>query len=111
MSGSNLYDPYSGYGPCGRHNREYTRHELALLLSHCGFEPEVMFSADVGPNRADAFCDPRSLVPGLTELAARPNDLGQYLFVRWRKARERDPRLPHWLYRSYPAEQLEPTPL
>ena len=28
IEGRNIYDPYSAYGPYGRHNREYTRHEL-----------------------------------------------------------------------------------
>lgn len=43
IEGRNIYDPYSGYGPHGRHNREYTRHEL----EHCGFEVEQFFTANV----------------------------------------------------------------
>ena len=31
ISGANIYDPYSGYGPYGRHNREYNRHELSSV--------------------------------------------------------------------------------
>ncbi|MEJ7745178.1 MAG: methyltransferase domain-containing protein [Luteimonas sp.] len=104
--GRNIYDPYSGYGPYGRHNREYTRHELHLLMDHCGFVAEISYTANVGPDRpmekmtADVV---RSII------AATPNreyDLGQYLFTRWRKEREPHPKRPDWLYRSYPAEQL-----
>lgn len=47
ISGTNIYDPYSGYGPYGRHNREYNRHELDQLLKFEGFEPTVCFTADV----------------------------------------------------------------
>ncbi len=35
--GRNLYDPYSGYGPYGRHNREYTVGEMRELLTACGY--------------------------------------------------------------------------
>ena len=34
IAGVNIYDPYSGYGPYGRHNREYNKHELFLFLFH-----------------------------------------------------------------------------
>ncbi len=32
ISDSNSYDQYIVYGPYGRHNREYNRHELQYLL-------------------------------------------------------------------------------
>ena len=50
VAGENIYDPYSGYGPYGRHNREYNKHELAQLLQYCGFDIEQLFSADVHKN-------------------------------------------------------------
>lgn len=111
VSGTNLYDPYSGYGPYGRHNREYTRHELWRLLTHCGFEPEVMFTADVIPNVTASYRDARLLVPILTADPGRVYDLGQYHFMRWRKAGPPDQRKPQWLYRSYPGDQLDPAAL
>lgn len=105
IEGRNLYDPYSGYGPHGRHNREYTRHELHTLMRHAGFECEVDFTSDVHGN-----------IPGHTESGlidaalgatrGRENDLGQYLFSRWKKTGRSEVRLPAWLYRSYPSEQL-----
>src|SRR3989440_9270321 len=55
IAGENIYDPYSGYGPYGRHNREYNRDELAKLLVFAGFEIEVLFSADVHESLAAHF--------------------------------------------------------
>ena len=49
VNGANIYDPYSGFGPYGRHNREYTRHELRRLLEFVGFEVESSFTADGQP--------------------------------------------------------------
>ena len=46
VEGDNLYDPYSGYGPYGRHNREYTLHELEMLLGFAGFDVERHMTAD-----------------------------------------------------------------
>jgi hypothetical protein len=53
--------PYSGYGPYGRHNHEYTQAELPSLLERCGFVPEIAYTADVHTNRATEFCGLRRL--------------------------------------------------
>lgn len=50
IDGNNIYDQYSGYGPYGRHNREYTISELEILLNHVGFEVLEIFSEDVHSN-------------------------------------------------------------
>lgn len=99
LAGANLYDPYSGYGAYGRHNREYTRQELTRLMTWCGFSEEVVFTADVHPNRAPEFFDLAKLSPLVQFRAA---DLGQYLFSRWRKTGPSPTKKPGWLYRSYP---------
>jgi SAM-dependent methyltransferase len=104
IAGVNIYDPYSGYGAYGRHNREYNRHELTLLLDYCGFDIEIAFSADVHENVADQ-CVPVAKIAPL--LKHREHDLGQYLFVRAINARPAKTRRPGWLYRSYPAGELE----
>ena len=106
MAGANLYDPYSGYGPYGRHNREYTRHELWHLLRHLGFEPEIMFTADVTENRAGNYSTLEQCEPLLSN---RLPDLGQYHFTRSRKAQAPNVLRPAWLYRSLPKEQMDPT--
>lgn len=106
VEGRNLYDPFSKYGPYGRHNREYTRDELHRLLAHGGFEVEASYTANVHPDYPAANVDWPALAAAISRVAHREHDLGQYLFTRWRKAAEPSPRRPAWLYRSYPAEQL-----
>jgi SAM-dependent methyltransferase len=104
ISGENIYDPYSAYGTYGRHNREYNKHELQILLKYCGFDVETMFSADVHNNRAAEFCRLHSLVP---LLRFRELDLGQYIFVRCYRRHAPAAKRPAWLYRSYPEGDLE----
>ncbi len=99
IKGMNIYDPYSGYGPYGRHNREYNKHELALLLEHLGFEIEVMFSSDVHFNEAASIMDYKELLPLVEH---RKFDLGQYIFIRAKNVKEAKECKPNWLYRSYP---------
>jgi len=103
--GKNIYDPYSAYGPYGRHNREYTLRELRALLVHAGFTIDVLFSADVHANRTVALLQ-KLRISSLFALG-RPHDLGQYLFVRATRTQAPAPeRKPAFLYRSYPADQL-----
>lgn len=105
--GRNLYDPYSGYGPHGRHNREYTRHELHMLMRHAGFVCDLDFSSDVHPN-VPSGVDAAKVLLALGDIPHRDHDLGQYLFSRWRKTNASgNPALPSWLYRSYPAHRFE----
>jgi SAM-dependent methyltransferase len=104
ISGTNIYDPYSGYGPYGRHNREYNRHELDQLLKFEGFEPTQCFTADVHANNAQAFCS----VDKIADLLKfRENDLGQYIFIKAISLpTEQKKQRPNWLYRSYPNSEL-----
>jgi SAM-dependent methyltransferase len=104
-AGVNIYDPYSGYGPYGRHNREYNKHELALLLEYCGFELEVLFSADVHENVSSGIFPLDRILP---LVRFREHDLGQYLFSRSCNSKPARSKRPSWLYRSYSAADLEP---
>ena len=104
IAGANIYDPYSGYGPYGRHNREYNRHELVQLLEFCGFAIETSFTADVHENRASAFAQLKKIAP---LVRFRSADLGQYLFSRSRNTVPARQGRPAWLYRSYPADELQ----
>lgn len=105
IAGENLYDPYSGYGPYGRHNREYNRHELVHLLKHEGFEITTCFTADVHVNSA-ASCHSLSALYPL--LKFRENDLGQYIFLKATATGRKPPTArPAWLYRSYPSGELD----
>lgn len=101
LAGANIYDPYSGHGPYGRHNREYTMNELTQLLAAGGFTVETAFSADVHANDAYRYA-------GASELLSAARDhtglLGQYLFVRARRVSAAARHRPAWLYRNWPAE-------
>ncbi len=108
VAGANIYDPYSGYGPYGRHNREYTRHELCRLMAICGFSENLVFTADVHENRAHHFVETSRLA---ALLSSRSADLGQYLFSRWTNNGPAQNLKPSWLYRSYSSCELDPQPL
>lgn len=105
VEGRNLYDPYSGYGPHGRHNREYTRHELHMLMRHAGFECETDFTSDVHGS-IGASIDLEVVDRALKATTHREHDLGQYLFSRWRRGTKTSAMLPNWLYRSYPSDRF-----
>jgi len=104
--GRNVYDPYSGYGPYGRHNREYTRYEIHRLLASCGFEVEISYTANVHPDIPATSIDLGALEAAVGSIRNREHDLGQYLFSRWRKVGECGAKRPAWLYRSYPPHEL-----
>ncbi len=102
LAGINFYDPYSGYGAHGRHNREYTVQELRDLLAHVGFTVDEIFTSDVYNNRANQFM----AVGRYKSLLAERDHLGQYIFVKARKTHEGNALKPAWLYRNYPAAEL-----
>lgn len=105
LEGRNLYDPYSAYGPYGRHNREYTRDELHRLMTFCGFEVEISYTANVHPDIPAGVVDAQAVAVVLGSVKHREHDLGQYLFTRWRKSGECGSKKPGWLYRSYPEQE------
>lgn len=47
----NIFDPYSGYGIYGRHNREFTIDEVTQLLCGCGFRVERAEIRDTFPHQ------------------------------------------------------------
>jgi SAM-dependent methyltransferase len=101
VAGENIYDPYSGYGPYGRHNREYTLHELVHLLRFAGFTVETSFTADAHPEPFEHRFAYADVAP---TLAFRRHDLGQYLFVAARATHAPGEGLPSFLYRSWPPD-------
>jgi SAM-dependent methyltransferase len=98
-AGVNIYDPYSGYGPYGRHNREYNRLELTRLLDFAGFDVELSFTADGHPSTAHFDQRYKDVLP---LVRFREHDLGHYLFIRARLTRQPREGLPAFLYRSWP---------
>lgn len=103
LDGKTICDPYSGYGPYGRHNREYTQHELHRLITYVGFEVEEIFTSDVHPYNYWGRVDP-DVLKGI--MSQRSGDLGQYIFMRARKSRAEGQKLPTWLYRSFPVDRM-----
>jgi SAM-dependent methyltransferase len=102
-AGANIYDPYSGYGPYGRHNREFIRHELIQLLEFTGFSPTSHFTADVHSHATANFIDPARLA-GLVE--HRLPDLGQYIFCAATKTHSPRDGRPSELFRSMSGQDL-----
>lgn len=99
IAGENVYDPYSGHGPYGRHNREYTQEDLFSLLTGNGFTVRTIFTADVHPVPVSSV-SLRTLAPLLKD---RQTDLGQYIFCRCsvsHASKEAAPLRPDWLYRN-----------
>jgi SAM-dependent methyltransferase len=105
VNGANIYDPYSGFGPYGRHNREYNRHELHRLLDFAGFDVEYSLTADGHPTDHTRWPRFYAVAP-LVEF--RSEDLGHYLFVRAHAAQAPRPKLPSFLYRSLPEGEIVP---
>ena len=101
--GENIYDPYSGYGPYGRHNREYNRHEIVKLLEFEGFVVETHFTADVHTNTAANYL-PLEKLEELVDF--RKNCLGQYIFISAKNKAGLQTKRPNWLYRSYNPNEL-----
>jgi glycosyltransferase involved in cell wall biosynthesis/SAM-dependent methyltransferase len=100
IAGENIYDPYSGYGPYGRHNREYTPQDLFRLLTANGFHVGTIFTADVNPGHTSSRVSLPSIAPLVRH---RQPDLGQYIFCQSNVTRDskRQPVVrPGWLYRS-----------
>ncbi|MGI8919168.1 MAG: glycosyltransferase, partial [Pyrinomonadaceae bacterium] len=98
IAGENIYDPYSGYGPYGRHNREYTQQDLFSLLTLNGFRPNILFTADVNDRDNSS-----GSVDQIAALRNRRPELGQYIFCRSTlntDAKQTPPVRPDWLYRS-----------
>jgi SAM-dependent methyltransferase len=103
VAGHSIYDPYSGHGPYGRHNREFNRHELVNLLAFAGFRVVDSFTSDVH----DGGIEYHGRSPWMARLLRfRHEDLGQYLFVKGSKESAPMNGLPAELFRSTPHEAL-----
>jgi SAM-dependent methyltransferase len=105
LHGVNLYDPYSGYGPYGRHNREYTRHELWRLLEFAGFEVEDCITADGNYTDSSTW---GLYEQGYPLVEFRNADLGHYLFIRARATGVPQDGFPSFLYRSRKEDDIVP---
>lgn len=103
IEGRSIYDPYSGFGPYGRHNREYSLDELKHLIRFSGFEVVNAFTANGHPEDYAALEQRQG---ALRLVKHRLDNLGHYLFVVGRKNRTPQPGLPSSLFRSHPSEMM-----
>lgn len=107
LDGVTPFDQYSGFGPYGRHNKEYTTDELRQVLLANGFKVETHFTADVHRDYANTYRGMATLRPLVVE---RASDLGQYQFCVARvsaEAKHLRPVRPDWLYRSKHAAKYD----
>lgn len=107
LQGAGIYDPYSGFGPYGRHNREYTPHEAYRLLAFAGFDLDQVFTADsVAWDRQSCA----ELAASVEEMmgAQRLLDLGQYIFIVARPGEDPKTGYPDMFFRSMPEGTIVP---
>jgi SAM-dependent methyltransferase len=103
VRGHNLYDFYSGYGPYGRHNREFTPGELSDLVAGCGFTIAEMEVCDT-PERPESKKD-RLYRRMLSLLFGVPHEelrayRGSQILITARPGGEARDYLPDGLYKS-----------
>jgi SAM-dependent methyltransferase len=106
LLGANIYDPYSKHGIYGRHNREYSRHELFLLLKHCGFEFEDAFTSDCNQPKGLDQKYLKKIKKLLKSEGNRLYDMGQHIFIRAKSTGKAEVKKPSWLYNDYPSGQV-----
>lgn len=100
--GWGIGDQYSGYGPYGRHNREYSLNEIQGLLESQGFDIERLDA------RATLPAPTGKVLEQLLPLLGPPHLYQDNIFCLARRADRAASRLPHWLYRSYDAGLIDP---
>lgn len=107
VEGRNLYDPYSGFGPYGRHNREFTPHEVYRLLDFAGFSTSQIFTEDSRPWDRGPFA---AIESALADVLAGPRsfDLGQYIFAVAEATHDPRHGWPETFFRSREAGDLVP---
>ena len=93
--GRNVYDHYHGNGIYGRHNREYTPREVALLLNACGFAVEQLLVRDVYDHAQEAGSCQTADAWGR---AVRPEDRGDTIFAVARASGEARMAFPDELF-------------
>jgi len=104
LRGRSTGEPYSGYGPTDRHNREYTRAEVEALLRAANF------ACDVRAFNIDGYRPDDRLGRALRAAAALPGEHAErrrdHLFALGRKAGPPVLAHPSWLYRAIDPERM-----
>ena len=104
LRGQSIGESYSGYGPTDRHNREYTRAELAALLRATNFAGEVR-AHNIG-----GYAPSDRLGRLLRAVAALPGEHFErrrdHLFAVARKSGPPLLAHPEWLFRAIHPERM-----
>ena len=100
-TGRNPCDQYSGYGPYGRHNREYTLSELEQLLAGIGFQIQRLEA------RSIHLSIRRSWIYFVVRLLRSAHLNEEHLFCLAYRGDTANHERPAWLYRSLPAESTD----
>jgi SAM-dependent methyltransferase len=101
--GLHVADPFSGYGPYGRHNREYTPAELRTLLESCGFAIDALDVIDLEPREdSEQDRDYARLIEVCFAVPVADQDRwrGGQMIVQAHPGSERILALPDALYKS-----------
>jgi SAM-dependent methyltransferase len=104
LRGRSVHWAYSGHGPHGRHNREFTPDEVRLVLGEANFDADVTTANLAGYEASDR------LARGLQRLSALPlrrtARRRDHIFALGRKAGPPRLSFPPSLYRSYDRDIL-----
>lgn len=98
--GRTIAGKYSGFGPDGRHNREFTPDEVAAVLAAANFAPRVETRNVAGYTPSEPFA--RAL-RGATERAPRRRD---HIFATATKSGPPVLAFPDWLYHDIDPERM-----
>ncbi len=90
-----IYDPYSGYGIYGRHNREYSLFEIEDVLKGCGFDVE-----EIKTINSRAYFDYS------TDSNYTKQGQGEYILARARKRGQFTPYYPDYLFKSQKSKKV-----
>jgi SAM-dependent methyltransferase len=104
LRGRSFGEHYSGYGPCDRHNREYSRAEVDAVLRAGNFAPVVDAHNIAGYEPPDRLARAlRALAAAPAERLARHRD---HLFALARKVGPPVFAHPAWLYHAIHPERM-----
>jgi SAM-dependent methyltransferase len=103
LRGRNVYAPYSGFGPFGRHNREFTPEEVRLILEESGFAAQVRTANLAGYEASDT---PTRLAQRLAAVRGRrPARRREHIFATARKVAPPRLAMPPSLYVAWDRER------
>jgi SAM-dependent methyltransferase len=105
--GRNVWAAYSGHGPYGRHNREFTPGEVELVLRLAGFSAEIVLENLAGYETAEPLG--RALQAVARAPLAATRRLRDHIFASALKVAPPSYAFPEELYRVFDPERMRLT--